>query len=61
MCRRERRYHVKIAGMQWQYEFQFVVCVLSAVRRVTEISTNVSHVMAFIGVFFYLPSYRLVL
>ena len=22
--------------MQWQYEFQFVVCVLSAVRRVTE-------------------------
>ena len=21
--------------MQWQYEFQFVVCVLSAVRRTT--------------------------
>ena len=23
--------------MQWQYEFQFVVCTLSAVRRVTEL------------------------
>ena len=28
---------IKIVGVQWQYEYQFVVCVLSAVRRVTEL------------------------
>ena len=25
---------VKIVGVQWQYEFQFVACTLGAVRRV---------------------------
>ena len=26
---------IKIVGVQWQYEYQVVVCALSAVRRVT--------------------------
>ena len=29
------KYIIKIVGVRWQYEYQVVVCTLSAVRRVT--------------------------